>query len=35
MALAGDPGSQDKGEYGLIATDIIDNIPYSIKTIQE
>lgn len=33
--LAGDLGSQDKGEYGLIATDIIDNIPYSIKTIQE
>ncbi|NLK43456.1 MAG: NAD(P)H-hydrate dehydratase [Tissierellia bacterium] len=32
--LAGDLGSLEKGEYGLIATDIIDNIPYSIKTIQ-
>ena len=33
--LAGDFASFDKGEYGLIATDILDNIPYSIKKIQE
>ncbi|NLY84893.1 MAG: NAD(P)H-hydrate dehydratase [Tissierellia bacterium] len=32
--LAGDIGSLDKGECGLIATDIIDNIPYSIKIVQ-
>lgn len=32
--LAGDLGSLDKGEYGLIATDIIDNIPYSLKIVQ-
>lgn len=32
--LAGDIASIDKGEYGLIATDIIENIPKSIKKIQ-
>ena len=32
--LAGDIGSLDKGEPGLIASDIINNIPYSIKIVQ-
>lgn len=31
--LAGDIAVNDKGEYGLIATDIIDHIPYAIKSI--
>lgn len=31
--LAGDLASIDKGEYGLIATDIISQIPYAIKKI--
>jgi len=29
--LAGDLASKDKGEYGMIASDIIENIPYAIK----
>lgn len=33
--LAGDLSKLEKGEYGLIATDIIDNIPKSINIIQE
>jgi holo-[acyl-carrier-protein] synthase len=33
--LAGDLASIYKGEYGVIATDILENIPYSIKKIQE
>lgn len=33
--LSGDISMMDKGEYGLIATDILDNIPYSLKKIQE
>jgi NAD(P)H-hydrate epimerase len=33
--LAGDIAKLDKGEYGLIATDILENIPYSIKKIEE
>lgn len=32
--LAGDIGRQIKGEYGLIASDILENIPISIKKIQ-
>lgn len=32
--LAGDLARIDKGEYGMIATDILENIPYSIKKIQ-
>lgn len=29
--IAGDLSKKDKGEHGMIATDIIDNIPYAIK----
>lgn len=32
--LAGDLARIDKGEYGMIATDILEKIPYSIKKIQ-
>lgn len=32
--LAGDLGSLEKGEYGLIASDILDNIPYVFKEIH-
>ncbi len=32
--LAGDLASRDKGEYGMIASDILDNIPYSIKILR-
>ncbi|QSX06531.1 NAD(P)H-hydrate dehydratase [Sedimentibacter sp. zth1] len=31
--ISGDLAAKDKGEYGLIATDIIENIPYAIKAI--
>ncbi|NLV76082.1 MAG: NAD(P)H-hydrate dehydratase [Tissierellia bacterium] len=33
--LAGDLASRDKGEYGMIARDILDNIPYSIKKLED
>jgi holo-[acyl-carrier-protein] synthase len=32
--LAGDLAKKDKGEYGMIARDILDNIPYSIKKLE-
>ncbi|MTI68169.1 MAG: NAD(P)H-hydrate dehydratase [Firmicutes bacterium] len=32
--LAGDIAALDKGEYGLTAMDIIDNIPYAIKLME-
>lgn len=33
--LAGDLAKETKGEYGMIARDILNNIPYSIKNLQE
>ncbi|SHH50926.1 NAD(P)H-hydrate epimerase [Caloranaerobacter azorensis DSM 13643] len=32
--LSGDLAKYDKGEYGLIATDILEHIPYSIKSLN-
>ena len=32
--LAGDLAKVDKGEYGIIAGDILDNIPYSLKKLE-
>lgn len=33
--LAGDIGAEDKGEYGLIAGDIVDCIPYAIERVKK
>lgn len=33
--VAGDLASKDKGEYGMIARDILDNIPYSLKILDK
>lgn len=33
--LAGDMGADEKTEYGLIASDILENIPYAIKSILD
>lgn len=32
--IAGDLAKMDKGEYGMISRDILDNIPYSIKRLE-
>ncbi|SCG83918.1 carbohydrate kinase, YjeF related protein [Proteiniborus sp. DW1] len=32
--LAGDIGAMEKGEYGLTAGDIVENIPYTIKYVK-
>jgi len=32
--LAGDLAKEDKGEYGMIASDVVENIPYAIKAVQ-
>lgn len=32
--LAGDIGAKEKGEYGLIAGDIVESIPYAIKYVK-
>ena len=32
--LAGDLAKVDKGEYGMIGRDILDNIPHSIKILE-
>ena len=32
--LAGDLAKRDKGEYGLIASDIMEAIPYGIKLLM-
>jgi NAD(P)H-hydrate epimerase len=32
-SLKGDMVREEKGEYGIIATDLIEEIPYAIKTV--
>jgi NAD(P)H-hydrate repair Nnr-like enzyme with NAD(P)H-hydrate dehydratase domain len=33
--MAGDLAAADKGQAGLIAGDVIEQIPYALKTVQQ